>query len=75
MTPQQCFGVVIRTVGLLLLVSSLYFLFTAVYLLAFSLHRPHSPPSTYALYGVAVGLLSLYFLRGASLLMRFCYPS
>ena len=75
MTPQQCFGVVIRTVGLLLLVGSLYFLFTAAYLLASTLQRLHSPPSTYALYGAAAGLLSLYFLRGAPLLMRFCYPS
>jgi hypothetical protein len=75
MTPQHCFGVVIRTVGLLLLVGSLYFLFSAVYLLAVPLQRPHSPPSTYALYGCAIGALSLYLLRGAPLLMRFCYPS
>ena len=75
MTQQQCFGVVIRTVGLLLLVGSLYFLFTSVYLLVFGLQRPHSPSSTYALYGGALGILALYLLRGAPLLLRFCYSS
>lgn len=74
MTPQQCFGVVIRTFGLFLLLSSLYFLFTGVYLALAPLARPHSPPSTYVVYGVVSAVACLYFLRGAPGLIGFCYP-
>ncbi len=74
MTPQQCFGVVIRTFGLFLLLTCLYFFFTGAYLLSVALSRPHSPPATYAAYGIVSSFVSLYLLRGAPGLAGFCYP-
>jgi len=74
MTPQQCFGIIIRTFGLILSLLSFYYFFTAAYLRMSSYQRPHAPPSTYAVYGVMSLLVSLYFLKGASGLIRFCYP-
>ena len=74
MTAWQCFGVVLRTFGLILLLCGVYYLFTAAYTAIVSYSRPHSPPGTYAVYGIAYCLVSLYFLRGAPGLAGFCYP-
>jgi len=75
MTPRDCFGVVVRTIGLLVLLLGIYYAITAAYLLIASDYpRPHSPVTTYLFYGALMIAISLYLLRGASHLIRFCYP-
>ncbi len=75
MTPQQCFGIVVRTVGLLLTIFSLHWFVTAVYVSMFAPKQPHSPLSAYIFYGTTIALGGLYLLRGAPRLVRFCYPA
>ena len=73
-TPQQLFGVVVRGFGLYLLLGGLYNLFTGFYLPLAPAEKGHSAPVTFLAYAVAEILISLYLLRGASRLIRFCYP-
>lgn len=74
MTPRDCFGIIVRTVGLVLLVVSFYYL-VPLSLIMFSF-------ANFA-YGTAVGpfvggllnvFASLYLLRGAPHLLDYCYP-
>jgi hypothetical protein len=73
MKPRDCFGVVIRTIGLLLLIVSALYLNSA---LVTMIGRESSHAATPAYYLVASALtagIGLYFLRGAPHLMRFAY--
>ena len=76
MTPRDCFGVVVRSVGLVLLLGILYQLLTGLWL-AIGAGRALFGFS-YLFYlllcGVGGLVVSLYLLRGAPDLVRFCYP-
>ena len=64
MTPKECFGVVIRTIGLLMLLLGLYELLSSVYVLGSPpLVITRIPPPVYTIYGILFVLLSLYLLR------------
>ncbi len=75
MTPQHSFGVVVRSIGLLLLLGSLYHFLTGAW---FALAAGHSlvvsSLFSFFLYSILGVLVSLYLLRGAPHLIHFCYP-
>jgi hypothetical protein len=73
MNPRDLFGVVIRTVGVLILFGSLLYLYSAVVVLLVP-ETPHtSSPARYIGAFIILLLVSAYFLRGAPLLVRFAY--
>ena len=73
MKPRDLFGVVIRSIGLLTLIGSLLYLYSAVVVLA-APDTPHaSSPLSYIGACVALLLVSAYFLRGAPQLVRLAY--
>jgi hypothetical protein len=75
MTPQDCFGVFVRAIGLILLLTGIGF-FASTWV---SLLHPFPPSETmraWFLYlGLGLPVSSLYFLRGAPALVKFCYPT
>ena len=74
MTPTKGFGVVVRSVGLMLLVYSVWYL---LYGAATILGMEGTQTEWRTGYFVSGGFLlsvSLYLLRGARHLVRFCYP-
>lgn len=73
MKPRDVFGVVIRSVGLLALLGSLLYLYSAlVALFAPAIPQAYSPGS-YIGACIVLLLFSAYFLRGAPHLVRFAY--
>jgi hypothetical protein len=74
MKAHECFGVVIRTLGMLVLIAFAVYLYSAVV----ALIAPDARPGSRALdfWGATAVLLiiGLYLLRGAPHLMRFAYP-
>ena len=75
MKPQDCFGVVIRTIGLLGILMAIFYAFSAIYIaIDPSYSKPHSAPKTYIIISLVFALVSLYLLRGATHLIQFCYP-
>ena len=75
MTPREYFGLIVRTIGLLLLVFGLYELLTCIYVLVTPSRRHLAPSPAYGTFGLFYVIVSLYLLRGAPALMRFCYPN
>ena len=75
MTARECFGVAIRTIGILLLFASVMYLYSAAALLLFHGMPRRYPLASYFGAFVVAFLVGLYFLRGAPQLMRFAYPS
>ncbi len=75
MTPGQCFGLVLRVFGLLVLVVSALYLYSAAY----TFFYPSVPHNSTAAGYLAAFVLSLaaglYFLRGAPHILRFAYPA
>ncbi len=73
MNPRDLFGVVVRCVGLLALVGSLLYFYSAL----MALLEPDTPqissPLSYIGAGIFSLLFSAYFLRGAPHLVRFAY--
>lgn len=75
MKPRECFGIIVRTIGLLLLIYGVFEAVSALFIVVDkSYTKPHSQPHIYMIYSTIFNLLSLYLLRGAPHLMRFCYP-
>lgn len=75
MKPVECFGLIIRTLGLIFFMGGLYF-FASSLVVVITPNLPHrSTPASYAIYGCVLVALSLYFLRGAPVLVRFAYPN
>ena len=73
MKPRDCFGVVVRTVGLLLMLFSLfYFIGGVAAAISPSLGRGGTPVYYVAIGGVMI-LVGLYLLRGAPHLLRYSY--
>jgi len=75
MTPRECFGIAIRTIGILLLFASVMYLYSALALLLFSGMPRNYPLVSYLGASAVVFIVGLYFLRGAPRLVRFAYPS
>jgi hypothetical protein len=75
MKPRDCFGVVVRSFGLFVFLLGIYYLIAGI-ILAFIPDYPkaHSPAYTYCIYCTFLIGISLYLLRGAPHLIRFCYP-
>jgi hypothetical protein len=74
MAPRECFGIAIRTIGILVLFASVMYLYSALAVL-FVHGMPHTYPLASYLGACAVALVvGLYFLRGAPRLVRFAYP-
>ena len=75
MTPKDCFGIVVRTIGLLSSLGSMLYLYSALVVL-FVHESPHGyAPAWYFGFFAVLLLFGLYFLRGAPHLTRFAYPS
>jgi hypothetical protein len=73
MKPRECFGVILRTVGVIVLFVSGLYLYSAGVALLFP-ETPHvSTPPRYLLAFALTLAVGLYFLRGAPHLMRFAY--
>ena len=73
MKPRDVFGIVIRSVGLLSLLGSLLYLYSALVAL-FAPDTPRaSSPLSYIGACIVMLLFSAYFLRGAPHLIRFAY--
>ena len=74
MTPRECFGIAVRTIGILVLFASVMYLYSALAVLLFH-GMPHNYPLASYLGAFSVAfIVGLYFLRGAPLLIRFAYP-
>jgi hypothetical protein len=74
MTPRECFGIAIRTIGILALFGSVMYLYSAIAILVLN-GMPHTYPLVSYVGASAVALLvGLYFLRGAPSLINFAYP-
>jgi len=73
MKPKDCFGIVVRTIGLFLILFSLFYFYGAV---AASISPELGRGGTFSYYagiGVIMLLVGLYMLRGASHLIQFAY--
>jgi len=74
MAPRECFGIAIRTIGIVMLVVSVMYFYSAVAVLFFP-GMPHTSPLVSYLGAFAIWLLvGLYLLRGAPHIIRFSYP-
>ncbi len=74
MSPAKGFGIVVRSFGLMILFYSIWFLLTG---LATILGMPGTKAVYIAGYffsGLIFLFISLYLLKGARHLVRFCYP-
>jgi hypothetical protein len=75
MSGKDLFGVVVRTFGLACFTWGLWNLLIGVAQAAHIVTDVEEETSAYIVAGMGSVLLSLYFLRGAPQLMRFCYPN
>lgn len=73
MSAKDWFGVIVRTVGLVFFILSLYYGLSTVYMLIAPSSR-YDSALVYGLYGLGNLILSLYLLRGAPALLRWSYP-
>lgn len=72
--PRECFGIAIRTIGILLLFGSVMYLYSAFAILVLN-GMPHTYPLvSYAGASAVALIVGLYFLRGAPSLVNFAYP-
>jgi len=75
MKPSQVFGIIIRTIGLSLLVYSVWYLVYGIATVAGGFPETHvGYKAAYFLSGITFLIVSLYFLRGAPHILRFSYP-
>jgi hypothetical protein len=74
MRPVDVFGIIVRVFGLSLLVYALWYLVYGFSTLLGLSEQTSGYRISYFISGVTFLALSLYFLRGASHLIRFSYP-
>jgi hypothetical protein len=76
MTAEDCFGVGVRLIGLLVLIVALLYLASAAIVVINPHYRPGVASVTHYLIPGMLGLLlGLYLLRGAAHIVRFAYPT
>lgn len=74
MTARDRFGVVVRSLGLIILLLGVYNVFSSLYL-PLDPDFPHRHIAVGGLVsGCFFGLVGLFLMRGAPALVRFCYP-
>jgi hypothetical protein len=71
--PKQIFGIVVRSIGVLLLILGALYVLSGVVVLISPNFKPNLSPAWHYFFIGIVGI-SLYFLRGATHLVRFAYP-
>jgi hypothetical protein len=71
MKPKQAFGVVVRTVGLILLIIGALYVVSGLIALFEPRYKPAWP---YFIIGTGGVLISLYLLRGGAHIVQFAYP-
>jgi len=74
MTPRECFGLIVRVLGLPIFLSGLFYWLSVFSVLIGPSFAHRAPLSAYLIYAAALTALGLYFLRGAPALVRFSYP-
>ena len=74
MKPKDILGIIIRVIGIVLFLLSIWYLVAGVALLVNPELRPEYHARQYFVSGSIGFILGLYFLRGAPHLLRFCYP-
>jgi hypothetical protein len=74
MRPQDYFGLIVRTFGLLSLVLGLIYMYdAAAAILGISAERIREGWTSYLVMGAIMLSVALYLLRGAPALMRYAY--
>ncbi len=71
MKPSEMFGVIVRTIGLVIVLTALFQVFFAI------LNLVGGGPGNVVvmlLYGIPALLVGLWFLRGAKALISFAFP-
>jgi len=74
MKPRDCFGVVIRSLGVLTLVGCALYIYSTIIALLAPQTPNSSPAYQYFIAAIVLLIVGLYLLRGAPHLMRFAYP-
>jgi hypothetical protein len=74
MTPRQCFGVILRVFGLLMLGVSALYLYSTAYAFFYPSVPHNSTTANYLAAFILTLAAALYLLRGAPQLLRFAYP-
>jgi hypothetical protein len=72
MTPRDCFGVVLRSIGLAALVASVLYLYSGIVVL-FSSDSTGSSPAAYFISTVVTFVIGRYLLKGAPRVVSFAY--
>lgn len=75
MSAKECFGVIVRVVGLLVTLFAFVYLVSAAIVAINPHYRPDTAPVAHYLLTGLVGLaVGLFLLRGARYLVCFAYP-
>ena len=74
MSGKECFGVIVRTAGLALVLLGGYDLSSSVYVTMTPERQHHMGPAAAIAYGLFFALSGVLLLRGAYKLVKFSYP-
>jgi len=74
MKPKDLFGIIVRTVGLLILLLSIIYTFYGFSIASRPPEKWRNSPSQYFILSAGLCATALYFLRGAPALVNFAYP-
>jgi len=74
MTPKDCFGIVVRTLGLAVMIASIAYFYSTAMAALIPTNPRYVSPLAYLAIGVVYLSISIYLLRGAPALLDFCYP-
>lgn len=74
MKPEDVFGIILRVLGLGFLTAFIIYSYSLVAAILQGPIEGSSHPVAYVVAMVVCLTAGLYFLRGAKLLIRFCYP-
>ena len=75
MTERDCFGVVVRSIGLLVIIVTIAYVGSGLYVVLAPTAAHKATATSYFTFAVGYGLFGLYLLRGAKHLVNFAYPS
>ena len=74
MSPAKIFGIVVRSLGLCLLVYSVWYLLYGIATIAGLQGEAAKYRIEFFISGGFLLFVSIYFLKGAPQLVKFCYP-